>query len=181
MSDCRWGWDWCLDLLTTCTHSSLLQVIMAPPLISTLHQWIAHNLSSQSACTSRFLVTNHNNGDSSASALTSLLFGWYCTKLVAFITPWHGSCRTYNLFPKPLLNNGCHIFAYSAIVTQQRIYMLQYFDTDVRNVIYSCNMENGRFTVEFLCTLFVGDGVKRLPRTSFVNMQDGKEYGRKQK
>jgi hypothetical protein len=30
------------------------------------------------------------------------------------------------LFQEPLLSNGCCIFAYLAVVTQKRIYMLQY-------------------------------------------------------
>jgi hypothetical protein len=33
-----------------------------------------------------------------------------------------GTC----LFAKPLLNNGSRIFAYFAVVAQQRVYMLQY-------------------------------------------------------
>jgi hypothetical protein len=31
------------------------------------------------------------------------------------------------LFAKPLLSNGCFIFAYIAVVAQQRVYMPQYF------------------------------------------------------
>lgn len=33
-----------------------------------------------------------------------------------------------HLFSKPLLNNGCRIFAYLAVIVQQRVYMPQYFN-----------------------------------------------------
>jgi hypothetical protein len=47
--DCRWGLDWWMDLLTTCTHHSELQVITALSLISTLYKSLAHAKSSQSS------------------------------------------------------------------------------------------------------------------------------------
>jgi hypothetical protein len=68
-----------MDLLTTYTHHSELQVITALSLISTLYKSLAHAKSSQAAFTRRFLAANFNNGDSSASVLTSLLSGEYPT------------------------------------------------------------------------------------------------------
>jgi hypothetical protein len=38
MCDYRWGTDWWMDLLTTCTHHWELQAITAPQLISTVHK-----------------------------------------------------------------------------------------------------------------------------------------------
>jgi hypothetical protein len=51
----------------------------ASPNLHTLQITIAHAKSSQSAFTSRFLVTDLNNVESSASVLTSLLSGEYST------------------------------------------------------------------------------------------------------
>jgi hypothetical protein len=45
MCDYRRGMDWRKDLLTTYTHDSELQVITAPPQISTLHKPSQHLLS----------------------------------------------------------------------------------------------------------------------------------------
>jgi hypothetical protein len=69
-----------MDLLTAYTHDSELQAIIAPPLISTIHKSL-HDKSSLtcSVFTSRCLVTVLNNGDSSASVLTSLLTDEYPT------------------------------------------------------------------------------------------------------
>jgi hypothetical protein len=98
-------WVWIGDCiyLSTLTHDSWLHLIIAPS-----HRWSPHFTNhystrwSFSVCcvfTSRFLVTGSNSGDSSASALTSLLSGEYptslCTelnsKLVPLITFRHGS------------------------------------------------------------------------------------------
>jgi hypothetical protein len=49
--------------------------------LHTLQITRAHAKSSQSAYTSRFLVMDLNNGDSSASVLTSLPAGYYYSKL----------------------------------------------------------------------------------------------------
>jgi hypothetical protein len=45
MSDYRRGFDWWLDLLITYAHNSLLQVIIAPSLISALYRSLEHTLS----------------------------------------------------------------------------------------------------------------------------------------
>jgi hypothetical protein len=63
--------------LKTYTHHSELQVITALSLISTLHKSLAQAKSSQSAFTSRFMVTDLNNEDSPSSVLKSLLSGEY--------------------------------------------------------------------------------------------------------
>jgi hypothetical protein len=66
---CVWlQMDWWIDLLTTCTHHSELQVITALSLISTLYKSL-HAKSSPAYCvlTSRSLSTSSNDGDSSAS------------------------------------------------------------------------------------------------------------------
>jgi hypothetical protein len=67
--DYRWGLEWWMDLLTTCTHHSELQVITAPLLISTIHKSPLHPLNLFPACSvnSRSLATSSNSGDSSAS------------------------------------------------------------------------------------------------------------------
>jgi hypothetical protein len=78
--DYRRGSDWRMDLLTTYTHHSELQVITALSLISILCQTL--HAKSSPACsvfTSRFMVTALNSGDSSASVLTSLPSGEYST------------------------------------------------------------------------------------------------------
>jgi hypothetical protein len=70
MRDYRRGMDWWMDLLTTYTHHSELQVITALSLISTVYKSPQHPLSLFSACCiliSRFLGKASNNGDSSAS------------------------------------------------------------------------------------------------------------------
>jgi hypothetical protein len=48
--------DWMLDLLTTYTHNSELQAIMAPPLISTFHKSPAKLFPACCALTSRSLA-----------------------------------------------------------------------------------------------------------------------------
>jgi hypothetical protein len=61
-----------MDLLTSCTHHSELQVIAALSLISTLFQITIAHADSSPACSvsnSRFLVTDVNSGDSSSSFL----------------------------------------------------------------------------------------------------------------
>jgi hypothetical protein len=72
--DYRQGGDWRLDLLTTFAHHSELQVITALPLLSTVHKSL-HRKSSpaRNNFNSRFLVTDVNSGDSSASRAQVLL------------------------------------------------------------------------------------------------------------
>jgi hypothetical protein len=96
MCDYRWDLDWWMNLLTTCTHHSELQIFTALSLISTLYQSL--HAKSSPACsvfTSRCLVTALNNGDSSASVLTSLLFGEYQTTELSTVIQRH-------LFSAPL-------------------------------------------------------------------------------
>jgi hypothetical protein len=74
--DFRRDMNWWMDLLTTSTHGSELQVITALPLICTVYKSL-HPKSSPacSVFTSRCLVTTLNSWDSSASCaqvLTSL-------------------------------------------------------------------------------------------------------------
>jgi hypothetical protein len=65
-----------MDLLTTYTHDSELQVIREQSLISTLYKSLHAKFSPAcSVFTSRFPVTDLNSGDSTASELTSLLSG----------------------------------------------------------------------------------------------------------
>jgi hypothetical protein len=62
--------DWWMDLLTTCTCHSELQVITAPLLISTIHRSPQHPWSLFPACcvfNSCSLATASSSGDSSAS------------------------------------------------------------------------------------------------------------------
>jgi hypothetical protein len=65
------GFDWCLYLFTTWTpQDSELQVITAPPLLSTIHKSPQHPLRNVPACcvfVSHSLATASNSGDSSAS------------------------------------------------------------------------------------------------------------------
>jgi hypothetical protein len=64
------GMDWILDLVTTRTHHSELQVIAAPLLISTVHRSPQHPLSLFPACCvfkSHSLAMASNSGNSSAS------------------------------------------------------------------------------------------------------------------
>jgi hypothetical protein len=69
-----------MDLLITCTHDSELQVITAPPLISTLYKSLhAKSFPTCSVFASRSLATVYNSGDSSACVLASLLPGEYPT------------------------------------------------------------------------------------------------------
>jgi hypothetical protein len=63
-----------MDVLTTYTHNSQLQALnTAVADLHALRITTAHAKSSQSAFTSRFLVTDLNKGDSSASVITLLL------------------------------------------------------------------------------------------------------------
>jgi hypothetical protein len=70
-----------MDLLTTYTHESELQAITTLADLRTLQitSTTAHAKSSQSAFSSRYPVTDLNDGDSSASVLTPLLSGEYST------------------------------------------------------------------------------------------------------
>jgi hypothetical protein len=72
------GLDWWMDLLTTYTHDSELQAITELSLIYSLFK-SRHAKSSPvlNVFTSRCLVTNLNNGDSSASVVTPLLSDKY--------------------------------------------------------------------------------------------------------
>jgi hypothetical protein len=60
-----------MNLLATYTHDSKVQLITAILLIYTLYKSLEHTLK----LLSYFLVTDLNNGDSSASVLTSLPAG----------------------------------------------------------------------------------------------------------
>jgi hypothetical protein len=71
--------DWILYLLTTSPHDSELQVITAPPLITTTH---AKSFPACCVFTNRSLVTASNNGDSSASALKFSLNGGSLTTIL---------------------------------------------------------------------------------------------------
>jgi hypothetical protein len=59
--------DWILDLLTAFTHHSELQVIIVPPLISTLHKSLHAKSPPAYSVNSRFLATDVNSGGSSVS------------------------------------------------------------------------------------------------------------------
>jgi hypothetical protein len=70
VSDYRWGLDWWMDLLTTYTQHSELQVITAVSLISTPYKSPQHPLSLFPACCvfiSHSLVAGSDSGDSSVS------------------------------------------------------------------------------------------------------------------
>jgi hypothetical protein len=74
--DHRRGLDWWTDLLTTYTYQSELQVIRAPPLISTINKSPQHPLSLFPPCCvfiSCSLGTASNSGDSSAFRAQVLL------------------------------------------------------------------------------------------------------------
>jgi hypothetical protein len=101
MSDYKRGSDWRLDLLTT-YRSLTTSNYSAIANLHILQITTAHAKPSQSAFTSRFLVTDLNNGDSSASVLTSLLSGEYPTTefivtIVLNITSRHGPRRKHCL------------------------------------------------------------------------------------
>jgi hypothetical protein len=64
------------------THHSYLQVVIVNPHILQITR--AHAKSSQFSFTSRFLVTDLNNEDSSASVLTSLPPGEYLASEMNF-------------------------------------------------------------------------------------------------
>jgi hypothetical protein len=67
-----------MDLLTNHTHDSELQAITLLSLISTLYKSLYPKSSPASSLfTGRYLVTGLNNGDFSASVLTSLLSDEY--------------------------------------------------------------------------------------------------------
>jgi hypothetical protein len=75
-----WVLDCSSDLLTTYQHDSELQAITALLLIFTFYKSLHAKISPAcSVFTSRCLVTVLNNGDFSASVLTSLLSGEYPT------------------------------------------------------------------------------------------------------
>jgi hypothetical protein len=82
-SDSRRVLDWWLDLLTT--YRSQIQITIALALISTLYKSLQHMLIFQSLFTSRFPVTDLNNGDSSAAStkfsLRRLLYNWQLISL----------------------------------------------------------------------------------------------------
>jgi hypothetical protein len=116
MSDYRRGLDWWIDLLTTYTYDSELQVITAPPLISTIRKSPQHPLSlfpARYIFISRSLATASYSGDSSASraeVLTSqpsmqnwTILNWLCSML---ITSRHGPRRNT---PFSLLQSNCCI------------------------------------------------------------------------
>jgi hypothetical protein len=116
--NCGWGMDWSMDLLTTCTLHSELQLITMLLLISTIHKLPQHPLSifQPAVFISRSLATAYNSGDSSASHAQVLCPSLPCRTLVNcqlncsavssqlqlqssteldapvlfFITPWHG-------------------------------------------------------------------------------------------
>jgi hypothetical protein len=75
-------------------------------LIPTFYKSLEHKMSSQPAFTSRFLVMDLNNGDSSASVLTSLLSGEYPTpdsfKKVKVTLRWRFTANQFVLVPSPL-------------------------------------------------------------------------------
>jgi hypothetical protein len=80
-----------LQILTTSNYNTIAN-------LHALQIATAHAKPSQSASTSRFSVTDHNNGDTSASVLTSLLSGEYLTNELNFnldplISSWHGPRR----------------------------------------------------------------------------------------
>jgi hypothetical protein len=77
---------WRPVLLTASTHDSWLHLIIAPPLISNCanHSSTRQVFSIRCLVSSNSLLTASNTGDSSASALTSLLSGEYpTTRLIA--------------------------------------------------------------------------------------------------
>jgi hypothetical protein len=105
-------WDWILDLLTTYTRNSEVQVITATSLISTLYKSPQHTLNIlQPVFIRRSLVTVSNSGNPTALALKFSLNGGslptdsflhrlpYRTDLVApivfLITPRHGPRRKH--------------------------------------------------------------------------------------
>jgi hypothetical protein len=113
MCDCRRGLDWWTDLLTTYTHHSELQVIIAPSLISTIHKSPQHPISLFLASyifTSRSLATASNSGGSSVSrsqVLSSQHPMQISTELCPLlITSRHESRRNT---PFPLLQSNCYI------------------------------------------------------------------------
>jgi hypothetical protein len=81
------GVDWWMDLITTYTHHSEVQLITAPLLISTIHKLPQHMLSIFPACcvlASRSLATAYSNGDSS-------------------------TCRAQVLLSQPPVQNSCQL------------------------------------------------------------------------
>jgi hypothetical protein len=94
-----------MNLLTTCTHYSELQV-------HTLQITRARAKSSQSDFTGRFLVTDLNNEHSSASVLTSLLFGEYPTTVI----PLNYSVISF----QPPLQNSPELIAPTVLVINSR-------------------------------------------------------------
>jgi hypothetical protein len=75
-----------VDLLITYTQHSELQVIIALSLISTIHTSPAQPFPNLLFFSSRSLAMVSNNGYSSASVLTSLLYGEYpATRLLSIV------------------------------------------------------------------------------------------------
>jgi hypothetical protein len=70
--------------------------------LHTLQTTTVDNKSFQSAFTSRFPVTDLNNGDSSTAPTNSSLHRFHynslTSKLVPLVTPWHKSCKNHSLF-----------------------------------------------------------------------------------
>jgi hypothetical protein len=135
-------------LETTSNYSAIAKV-------HTLQITTAHAKSFPACCvfTSRFLATASKRGDSSASALTSLLPGsqlWTncCNCQLSsdsltesYLTSRHGPCRKHRsflysivspgmcLFAKALPSNGCVSHFIKNLLPHQRVYSLQYYES----------------------------------------------------
>jgi hypothetical protein len=84
MCDYRWGMVWWMDLLTTYTHHSELQVITALSLISTIHRSPQHPLSffQPAVINSHSLSVASKSGDSSASCTHIVTLWWISHNLL---------------------------------------------------------------------------------------------------
>jgi hypothetical protein len=130
-----------MDLLTTYTHDSELQVITALSLISTLYKSPQHPLSLFAACCvfiSCYVAATSNSGDFSAP----------CPQVdstaptIFLTTTLHGPSRKHrfqqhlcccvrircsgNVFTEPLPRNGLHNTVVYSPIAQQRLYTPQY-------------------------------------------------------